>query len=117
MFLAEILWLKLVVSHAIVKKYDELRVFVGYLSNTKLERPIQHIKNTLWTSVNECKPIFHHEKNILHRTRRAQGNNEVERHRLLKAARRVNSEEYINCNRIYKIKFTLRSDLPRHLWW
>jgi hypothetical protein len=42
-FLGEILWLKLIVSHAIVdKKYDELRVFVGYLSDTGLERPIQH---------------------------------------------------------------------------
>jgi hypothetical protein len=33
--LVEILWLKLVVSRAIVKKDDELRVFVGYLSDTK----------------------------------------------------------------------------------
>jgi len=30
------------VSHAIVKKYDELRVFVGYLSDSGPERPIQH---------------------------------------------------------------------------
>jgi hypothetical protein len=33
------------VSRAIVKKYDELRVFVGYLSDTRSERPIQHIIN------------------------------------------------------------------------
>jgi hypothetical protein len=33
--LVEILWLKLVVSRAIVKKDDELRVFVGYLSDTR----------------------------------------------------------------------------------
>ena len=39
----EILWLKLIVRRAIVKKYDELRVFVGYLSDTRSERPIQHI--------------------------------------------------------------------------
>ena len=25
-----------------LKKYDELRVFVGYLSDTRSERPIQH---------------------------------------------------------------------------
>jgi hypothetical protein len=42
-FLGEILWLKLVVNRAIVKKYDELRVFMGYLSDTRSERPIQHI--------------------------------------------------------------------------
>jgi hypothetical protein len=34
-FLAEILWLKLILSRAIVKKYDELRVFVGYFSDTR----------------------------------------------------------------------------------
>jgi hypothetical protein len=39
-FLSEILWLKLVVSRAMVKKDDELRVFVGYFSDT---RPIPMI--------------------------------------------------------------------------
>ena len=34
-FLVEILWLKLVVSRSIVKKDDERRVLVGYLSDTR----------------------------------------------------------------------------------
>jgi hypothetical protein len=34
-FFAEILWLKLILSRAMVKKDDELRVFVGYLSDTR----------------------------------------------------------------------------------
>ena len=62
-------------SRAIVKKYDELRVFVGYLSDTRSERPIQHIidNHTQWATTKECKPMSHHERTLLHRTRRAQG--------------------------------------------
>ena len=73
--LAEILWLKLVVSRAIVKKDDELRVFVGYLSDTRSERPIHMIidNHTQRATTRECKPMSHHERTILHRTRRAQG--------------------------------------------
>jgi hypothetical protein len=45
-FLAEILWLKLPESAAVVKGGGAFRVFVGYRGNTRFPRPIQHQQRT-----------------------------------------------------------------------